>query len=167
MIDFHYAKQTIRSIGREDRAMLGSNPSARTMAGHQQEHLRLTRCSCSSEFQLMFCPQSDKPMPSERYKISKNYEEPRSVCHLARSAGRHIHAQVSLLTELATFFAGAINISRCWRFPIAIPTKSDTVSNFPSYLKSNILLLVTQRRQRVCPRRASRRKVICSERYAR
>jgi hypothetical protein len=39
MIDFHWVKQTIRTVGREDRAMLGSNPSAHPMAGHNQERL--------------------------------------------------------------------------------------------------------------------------------
>jgi hypothetical protein len=67
--------------------MLGSNPSARAMAGHQQEHLLLTGAPVPQEFQLMFCPQSDKPMQPETYKISKNYEEPRAVCHLAIFTG--------------------------------------------------------------------------------
>jgi hypothetical protein len=67
--------------------MLGSNPSARAMAGHQQEHLLLTGAPVPQESQLMFCPQSDKPMQPETYKISKNYEEPRAVCHLAIFTG--------------------------------------------------------------------------------
>lgn len=32
--DFHFVYPTIRIIGREDRAMLGSNPSARTDGGN-------------------------------------------------------------------------------------------------------------------------------------
>jgi len=34
MIDFHSVTQTIQTVGREDRAMLGSNPSARTDGGN-------------------------------------------------------------------------------------------------------------------------------------
>jgi hypothetical protein len=75
MIDFHSFRPTIRSIGREDRAMLGSNPSARTDGGTSAGASALNRCSCSQEFQMMFCPKSDKPMPHENYKISKNHNE--------------------------------------------------------------------------------------------
>jgi len=74
MVDFHVINQTIKSVGREDRAMLGSNPSARTDGGTSPGASVINRCSCPQEFQRMSCPQSDKPMPLNYYKISKNHE---------------------------------------------------------------------------------------------
>jgi hypothetical protein len=43
--DFHFVYQTIRIIGREDRAMLGSNPSARNDGGNITKEHSFYGCS--------------------------------------------------------------------------------------------------------------------------
>jgi hypothetical protein len=65
MVDFHLVNQTIRSIGREDRAMLGSNPSARTdggtSSGASAKKLSFYRCSCPTMKNDVLPPKAINP----------------------------------------------------------------------------------------------------------
>lgn len=82
MIDADHPETTIAAVGREDRALLRSNPSARTGAG------TWTGASPSPARRpappTLFWPESDKPWGSGGQAPSHPH---RAVCHLARSTG--------------------------------------------------------------------------------
>jgi hypothetical protein len=59
-VDIQIQRQKIPNVGREDRAMLGSNPSARTDGGTSAGVSRNGRLL--PPFQRMSCPKSDKPL---------------------------------------------------------------------------------------------------------
>src|SRR4051794_13212516 len=59
-VDIQIQRQKMANVGREDRAMLGSNPSARTDGGTSAGVSRNGRLL--PPFQRMSCPKSDKPI---------------------------------------------------------------------------------------------------------
>jgi hypothetical protein len=68
-VDIQIQRQKMEYVGREDRAMLGSNPSARTDGGTSAGDSR--NGSLLLPFRRCLAPQSDKP-------ISDPYHSPRT-----------------------------------------------------------------------------------------
>src|SRR3954454_22095272 len=68
-VDIQIQRQKMANVGREDRAMLGSNPSARTDGGTSSGVSRNGRLL--PLLPRMSCPKSDKP-------ISDPYHSPRT-----------------------------------------------------------------------------------------
>jgi hypothetical protein len=70
-IDIHPVVSTMISVGREDRALLESNSSARSMAGNNRERLLLQGAPGPHIIKDCFLPKSEKLMCSHPKQSGK------------------------------------------------------------------------------------------------
>jgi len=84
MVDFYNQARKMRLADPEDRALLGSNPSAAVGDGD----IDRSRPLAAPVPNFCPCPQSDKPIFHYRSTGAKPSSQTRPVCHLAISLER-------------------------------------------------------------------------------
>src|SRR5438552_2276416 len=90
MVDFQTAARTMLLAGPEDRALLGSNPSAAAGDGDSSRSFWLDSGSCSQRFFFaVLVRKAINPLPFATVQLGKKSRPlTRPVCHLAISLER-------------------------------------------------------------------------------